>query len=253
MNICKCGCGISLRKDNKTGYQKGHKPCPVCGTLVKGSGIECCSKSCSAQLHWQRNPDMKDSRIWNADRYATREKNRDNWIKNLSNACKGRIPWNKDAVGLQTSWNKNLPAEKQPMFGKKKPKGWLEKYKATNLVRYGEENVGYFAKTSPRSMKEKTLESVLVDYKINAKIGKYKPDYVNENTKHIVEVYGDYWHCNPDIYEEDFYHPQLKKTAKEKWQLDFERQRYLESLGYSVTIIWESKLKDYKSKCQKCS
>jgi G:T-mismatch repair DNA endonuclease (very short patch repair protein) len=248
MNICKCGCGISLRKDNRTGYQKGHKPCPICGTLVKGSGIECCSKSCSAQLHWQRNPEMKVSRAFNADRFSTREKNRDTWVKNLSDACKGRTPWNKDAVGLQTPWNKNLPSNQQPMFGKKKPAGWLEKYKSTNFARYGEENVGHFAKTSPRSKKEKSLETILIDYKINVKIGKYKPDYVNESKKHIIEVYGDYWHCNPKLFNKDFYHPQLKKTAEEKWLLDLTRQQYFESLGYTVEIIWEDELHDYRNR-----
>jgi hypothetical protein len=248
MKLCKCGCGVSLRKDNKTGYQKGHKPCPVCGTLVNGSGIECCSKSCSAQLHWQRNPGMKEARSFNPTRFASREKNRDTWVKNLSDACKGRTPWNKDAVGLQTSWNKNLPAEQQPFYGKTHNKTYYEKRDKTVLTRYGVKCALELAKTSPRSKKEKTLESILVDYTTNVKIGKYKPDYVNETTKHIVEVYGDYWHCNPDMFEENFYHPQLKKTAKEKWKLDSERQKYLESLGYDVTIVWESKLNDYRNK-----
>jgi G:T-mismatch repair DNA endonuclease (very short patch repair protein) len=248
MKLCKCGCGVSLRKDNKTGYQKGHKPCPICGTLVKGSGIECCSKSCSAQLHWQRNPEMKEARAFNTNRFSTREKNRDTWVKNLSDACKGRTPWNKDAVGLQTPWNKNLPAEQQPFYGKTHNKTYYEKRDKTVLDRYGVKCALELAKTSPRSKKEKTLESILVDYKTNVKIGKYKPDYVNETTKHIVEVYGDYWHCNPDMFEENFYHPQLKKIAKEKWKLDAERQKYLESLGYDVTIVWESKLNDYRNK-----
>jgi len=245
MNICKCGCGVSLRKDNKTGYQKGHKPCPVCNSLVKGSNTECCSKSCSAKLHWQRNPEMKESRGWNEDRYKVREKNRDLWIKNLSDACKGRVPWNKDKIGLQTAWNKDLAAEHQPMFGKKKPDGWLEKYKATNLARYGEDNVGHYAKTSPRSIKEKSLEFILNGYTINSRIGRYKPDYVNESTKHIIEVYGDYWHCNPKLFDKGFYHRQLKKTAEEKWSLDLKRQQYLESLGYKVTVVWESDLNSF--------
>lgn len=248
MNICKCGCGTALRKDNKTGYQKGHKPCPVCGTLVKGSGTECCSKSCSAKLHWQRNPDMAESRSWNADRYATREQNRDTWIKNLSDACKGRRPWNKDTKGLQVPWNKNLPAEQQPFYGKKHTADYYTKRDKTVFERYGVKYATELAKTSPRSKKEKTLESILVDYKTNVKIGKYKPDYVNENTKHIVEVYGDYWHCNPSMFHEDFYHPQLKKFAKEKWALDYERKSYLESLGYDVTIVWESDLNDYRNR-----
>ena len=245
MNICKCGCGISLRKDNRTGYQKGHKPCPICGTLVKGSGIECCSKSCSAKLHWQRNPDMAESRTWNADRYATREQHRDTWVKNLSNACKGRTPWNKDTQGLQVAWNKGLPGN---FKGKKHKLNYFEKVKKTNLERYGTETVGHLAKTSPRSKKEKSLETILINYKINVKIGKYKPDYVNESNKHIIEVYGDYWHCNPKLFNKDFYHPQLKKTAEEKWLLDLTRQQYFESLGYTVEIIWEDKLNDYRNK-----
>lgn len=244
-NLCQCGCGVVLRKDNKTGYQKGHKPCPVCGTLVRGSGIECCSKSCSAKLHWQRNPDMKDSRIWNADRCAKREKNKDSWIKNLSEACKGRIPWNKNTSGLQTAWNKGLPSDQQPRYNVKNSYDWYEKYKKTNLEKYGLENPGSLAKTTSKSKKEKLLEPLLLNYKTNLTIGKYKPDYVNEKTKHIVEVYGDYWHCNPNIYKENFYHPQLKITAQEKWRLDEIRKKYLESLGYTVTVVWEKDIKNF--------
>ena len=156
-NICLCGCATVLRKDNKTGYKKGHKPCPVCQTLVKGSSIECCSKSCSAKLHWQRNPDMAESRTWNADRFATREQHRDTWVKNLSDACKGREPWNKGTIGLQTPWNKDLPSEQQPFFGKKHNKDYLTKRNKTNIDRYGVENTGILAKTTPRSKKEKLL------------------------------------------------------------------------------------------------
>ena len=244
-NLCKCGCGISLRKDNKNGYQKGHKLCPVCGTLVLGSSNECCSKSCSAKLHWQRNPDMKTSRIWNAKRLATRQQKKEKWIQNLSAACKGRVPWNKGSKGLQTAWNKNLPAAQQPRFNVKSPSNWYEKYKKTNLEKYGIENPGILARTSPRSKKEKTLERLLVDYKTNVKIGKYKPDYLNEETKHIIEVYGDYWHCHPMLFDANFYHSQLKKTASEKWKLDEQRKQFLESLGYTVTIVWESDLDDF--------
>lgn len=47
------------------------------------------------------------------------------------------------------------------------------------------------------------------------------------------------------MFKEDFYHPQLKKTAKEKWKLDLERQKYLESAGYNITIVWENELEEY--------
>lgn len=244
-NLCKCGCGISLRKDNKTGYQKGHNPCPVCGTLVKGSGVECCSKSCSAKLHWQRNPEMKESRVWNDERFAAREKNRDRWISNLSAACKGRKPWNKDTKGLQVPWNKNLPVDQQPFHGKKHSKEYFEKRDKTVFDRYGVACAFSLAKSSPRSKKEKLLENVLPGYFPNKKVGIYKPDYLNTKTNHIIEVYGDYWHCNPQKFTPDFYHPQLQKTAEEKWKEDKERQQILESLGYRVTVVWESDLDQF--------
>jgi len=250
-NLCLCGCGVKLRKDNRTGYQKGHKPCPICGTLVKGSGLECCSKACSAKLHWQRHPEMKETRSWNAARNAVRELHRDSWLKNLSNACIGRSPWNKGTKSMQVPWNKDLPAAQQPRFNVKSPDGWYEKYKKTNLKKYGVENPGILAKSSPRSKKEKLLEQYLIDYKINQRIGNNKPDYVNEDTKHIIEVYGDYWHCNPTTFTADFYHSQLKMTAKEKWQKDLVRKTELESLGYTVTIVWEGELKEFIKGLQK--
>ena len=136
-------------------------------------------------------------------------------------------------------------AEKNQASMNKESQDYFEKVKKTNLERYGTENVGYLAKTSPRSKKEKLLESILIDYRIDIRIGKYKPDYVNESTKHVIEVYGDYWHCNPKLFEEDFYHLQLKKTAKEKRDQDQERINYLESQGYKVTIVWESDLNEF--------
>lgn len=245
MNICKCGCGTTLRKDNRTGYQKGHKPCPICGTLVKGSGIECCSKSCSAQLHWKRNPEMKESRIWNAERRQTRELHREAWVKNLSDSRKGRAPWNKGSKGVQIPWNKNLPSEQQPYYGKKHTDEYFLKRDSTVFEKYGVRYATELAKNSPRSKKEKLLEPLLPQYKVNSRIGRYKPDYLNEDTKHIIEVYGDYWHCNPSQFDEGFYHSQLKMTAKEKWEVDNKRISALINLGYTITIVWESDLHEF--------
>lgn len=253
MKLCKCGCNISLRKDNKTGFQKGHGPinnCPSCGDLFIGSS-ECCSKSCSAKLHWKKNPEMKENRIWNKTRYETREKNRDQWIKNLSKARQGKDPWNKGLSGKQIPWNKDLPREQQPYYGKKHNKEYFEKRDRTVFEKYGIKYTTELAKISSRSKIEKQFGKNLTGYSENSKVGKYKPDYINEETKHIIEIYGDYWHCNPKMFDPNFYHSQLKMTAKEKWKKDNERISELEKLGYTVTIIWESEIKrnnDHKKK-----
>jgi G:T-mismatch repair DNA endonuclease (very short patch repair protein) len=40
-------------------------------------------------------------------------------------------------------------------------------------------------------------------------------------------------------------HPYFKMTAKERRKLDEQRQFHLESLGYSVTVVWESDLNKF--------
>jgi hypothetical protein len=65
------------------------------------------------------------------------------------------------------------------------------------------------------------------------------------NNNIIIECYGDYWHCNPDIFNSNYYHKQIRKTAKEIWLIDKERVNILVNNGYNVIIIWEN---DYKTK-----
>ena len=244
--LCLCNCGSKLRKDNKTGYAKGHKPCPICGTLVIGSSVECCSKSCSAQWHWKNHPEMKESRCFNSERFATRNKNKEAWVENLSAACMGRVPWNKDKKGLQVAWNKDLPKEQQPFFGKTHTSRTISKREETNLKNHGVRNSGFMAKNSPRSKKEKLVGKHLPkSYKINQTILGFRPDYIDLEKKHIIEIYGDYWHCNPKLYDKDFYHSRLKMTALEKWNKDQLRKSIFESAGYTVTIVWERDIEKF--------
>lgn len=67
----------------------------------------------------------------------------------------------------------------------------------------------------------------------------YVVDFLlNDNI--IIELYGDYWHCNPKLYDKNYYHKNLKMTAQDKWIKDKKRITTLETLGYRVFIIWES-------------
>lgn len=60
------------------------------------------------------------------------------------------------------------------------------------------------------------------------------PDFINEDKKQIIEVYGCFWHC-------------CKKcghTNRDKrHQKDALRINKFKDLGYSVLIIWEHELK----------
>jgi len=70
------------------------------------------------------------------------------------------------------------------------------------------------------------------------------PDIAIKNN--IIECYGDYWHCNPNFYDENYYHSRIRKYACEVWKYDKERENILKENGYNVIIIWENEWKNAK-------
>jgi G:T-mismatch repair DNA endonuclease (very short patch repair protein) len=132
--------------------------------------------------------------------------------------------------------------------GRFKGKSWDEIYGKDVADRRRVENSLSMSKKNEVLLKEKrsSLEDKLIphlpDYENNVQISHYNVDFINKQTKHIIEVYGDYWHCNPIKYADDFMHHHFKMTAIERRKLDENRKTHLESLGYRVTIVWESDL-----------
>ena len=63
------------------------------------------------------------------------------------------------------------------------------------------------------------------------------------STKTIIEVYGTYWHCDPRKYAGNYYNKSMKLNAQEIWERDTKRKNFLESLGYTVKVLWESDVK----------
>lgn len=73
---------------------------------------------------------------------------------------------------------------------------------------------------------------------------RYFADILLPGTKKIVEFHGDYWHCNPKTYSEDYFHKVKHKAAKEIWEEDLKRKHILETHGYTLLYVWESDFKN---------
>lgn len=72
----------------------------------------------------------------------------------------------------------------------------------------------------------------------------YIVDAVKENT--VIEVYGDYWHANPNLPQfryGDTIHPTTKKPIQEIWDKDEERRKDIVNAGYHFQQYWESQIK----------
>lgn len=59
----------------------------------------------------------------------------------------------------------------------------------------------------------------------------------------IIEYFGDYWHCNPIKYNENYFNKKKGQTAKEIWDYDDKKLELITNYGYNLEVIWES---DYK-------
>jgi very-short-patch-repair endonuclease len=95
---------------------------------------------------------------------------------------------------------------------------------------------------------ETLLASVLNElnctFERNTQIGRYNVDFL-VNQQLVLECFGDYWHCNPVLFQEDDYNKSLKMTARNKWAKDARRKVALETKGYVVISFWESDIKEH--------
>jgi len=69
----------------------------------------------------------------------------------------------------------------------------------------------------------------------------------------IIEFNGDYWHCNPKLYEPDFYNKVKQKTAQEIWENDKIKKECAEFYGYKLLYVWEyDYINDKENIIKKC-
>lgn len=71
--------------------------------------------------------------------------------------------------------------------------------------------------------------------------------------KKIIEFNGDFWHCNPKIYDSEYINTVLQMSAKDKWKLDEIKINQIKNCGYQVLTVWESDYnQDPQGTMQKC-
>ena len=77
-------------------------------------------------------------------------------------------------------------------------------------------------------------------FKVDTKIC----DIYIEELNLIIEYFGDYWHCNPKKYEENYFNQKKNMSAKEIWDYDSKKIDLIKSYGYNLIVIWESDLEN---------
>lgn len=95
------------------------------------------------------------------------------------------------------------------------------------------------------------LKGGIEEYKYEYQLGRYSFDFKYKNI--LIEFNGDYWHCNPLIYEASFFNKTNKKYAREIWLKDNKKYQLAKSKGYNIYIVWENEYSSDKTQTiQKC-
>jgi len=91
-------------------------------------------------------------------------------------------------------------------------------------------------------MSQKWLDAVRVserEVSIFAAGKKLIVDGFDQETNTVYEFFGDYWHGNPNVYNQDVVNQNNKKTFGELFDETLERLFLLRQIGYNLNIIWE--------------
>lgn len=130
------------------------------------------------------------------------------------------------------------------------------KYEQTMMIKYGVPYAVYLpsCKSNGKRISKfqiKVYKSILGQYP-DAKLEEYLSDvkkfvdiYI-PSIKKVIECHGDYWHCNPILFNSSYYNKTMNLTANEIWEKDNKKKEILESNGYKVDIIWENSGKKFK-------
>ena len=60
----------------------------------------------------------------------------------------------------------------------------------------------------------------------------------------LIEYNGDYWYCNPELYDENYYHKKKRMKSIDIWEHDSKKIELSEKYGYNLEVVWE---RDYKT------
>ena len=95
-----------------------------------------------------------------------------------------------------------------------------------------------YSKSKPESIVDDWLTKYNISHQYNFITDEYQFDFLLD-FKTIIEVHGDFWHCNPILYPSGpMYFKQKEHIVRDEIKKDF-----LQKEGYKLYIIWEHDIK----------
>lgn len=89
--------------------------------------------------------------------------------------------------------------------------------------------------TYPEQFVQDALNELRIEYIYNKQIGEYRPDFKIKDLLALIEVQGDYYHCNPYLYPDG---PENEVQIKHVLR-DYYKKCFFLSKGYQILYLWE--------------
>jgi len=136
----------------------------------------------------------------------------------------------------------NLSEDELKIHNKKKGKWWHElsdEQKTATLLKRKQISSNIESKIA------EILSFLNISYTRQKFINRMSYDFLLTNTKILIEVQGDFWHANPNIYNDSdvLKYPLKHIKASVLWKIDENKKLNAEKYGYKVICIWESEMK----------
>lgn len=172
-----------------------------------------------------------------------KSKKKDTFTKNygVDNIFKD-INFKKWILENNFAWN-NLTKEQNEKRCKKQTES-IKKY-WENITDEQRHKVFNYGVSSLESKISEVLNFLLIPYTTQFTLKGKIFDFRISNTNILIEVNGDYWHCNPSKYKVDevVSFPNGCKKVSDIWKKDEEKKLKAENAGYKVVYIWEEEIK----------
>lgn len=172
-----------------------------------------------------------------------------------NNPFYGKTHSEKTKSEISKSLNGVYVGTKNPFYGKKHNEKTIEKLRIKSkqwLIDHPEQlkkmiyNSLKKQSSGFKSSIEKTIEEQLVASKVGFRYNKilhkkYQYDFVIGDDI-LLEVHGDYWHANPEIYGDGKRSLNLRQIFK--IQRDHDKKIWAENHGFKIYYIWETDIKN---------
>lgn len=125
-------------------------------------------------------------------------------------------------------WYKNLSDEQKAEYARVRTRHFVIRWQSSLEIRLA-----------------KILDETNIAYMQQFWLKNKSFDFYIKKTKTIIEVQGDFWHANPNIYmaDDNLKFPNGTVKAFDLWEKDSIKNQLARKYGYKVVYIWESEIR----------